>query len=136
MMTATLIYDGDCGFCTSRANWIQQRGRGQVVARAWQTLDLDDFGLTEHEVSTALYWIDHEVDPDSIADGPDRAFRGHAAVARSLETIGGFYHPVGWILRRPPVSLIARPAYRLAARYRHRLPGATDACAIDTSAID
>ena len=34
----------------------------------------------------------------------------------------------GALLLAPPVSWFARPGYWLVARYRHRLPGATDAC--------
>lgn len=115
-----LIYDGDCGFCTVTAHWFEDRLERAVPVRAWQTLDLDDVGLTEDDVTTAAYWIDD--------DGS--AHRGHLAIGRALETAGGPYRRLGWLMRRPPISGLARPAYWLVARYRHRLPGSTDACRI------
>ena len=115
-----LIYDGDCGFCTACAHWVADRGQGEVEIQPWQGLDLDDIALTVDEVTTAAYWIDDQ----------GGAHRGHAAIGRSLQAIGPFYHPLGWLLQRRPVSWAARPAYWLVARYRYRLPGATNACRI------
>ena len=113
-----LIYDGDCGFCTATARWVADQGDGEVEIQPWQSLDLDDFGLTMADVTTAVSWIDDQ----------GAVHRGHAAIGRSLEAIGSFYRPLGWLVQRPPVSWTARPAYWLVARYRYRLPGATNAC--------
>lgn len=43
-----LIIDGDCGFCTRFADWVQ-RHRAELEVASWQKLGADglgDFGLT------------------------------------------------------------------------------------------
>jgi predicted DCC family thiol-disulfide oxidoreductase YuxK len=116
-----LVFDGDCGFCTRTAHWIAARWTQPAQAEAWQRLGpdgLDRIGLTERDVRSAAYWID--------ADG--RVFRGHAAVAKALCAGTPRDRTLGALLLTPPVSWLARRGYRLVARYRYRLPGATDAC--------
>ena len=113
-----LVFDGDCGFCTSSARWIEARLPADVAVEPWQACDLDDLGLTEAEFATAAYWID--------ADGV--AHRGHHAIGRSLMAADGFWGLIGRLLVNPPISWLAAPAYALLAKYRYRLPGATDAC--------
>jgi predicted DCC family thiol-disulfide oxidoreductase YuxK len=117
----TLIYDGDCAFCSSAARWVSRRWTRQADAVAWQRLGtegLADLGLREDDVRRAAYWVE----PDG------RLFRGHAAVARALGAGDGWMRAASLALSAPPGSWLARPAYWLVARYRHRLPGATDAC--------
>lgn len=116
------MYDGDCGFCTSSAMWIAARLPDDVRVEPWQALDLGALGLTEHDVTTAAYWIGD--------DG--RAHRGHRGIGRALIAAGGLWKLAGWIIVVPPVSLIARPIYAAVAKNRHRLPGSTDACRIPT----
>ncbi len=118
-----LVFDGDCAFCTSSAAWIERRLPADVRVAPWQILDLDELGLTEADVTTAAYWID--------SDGA--AHRGHLAIGRSLIAAGGAWALVGRLIVVPPVSWLAAPVYRLIARYRHRMPGATDACRVDLS---
>lgn len=113
-----LIFDGDCGFCTTSARWIQARLPAGTPVEPWQSLDLDALGLTEADVTTAAYWVD--------ASGA--LHRGHLAIGRSLIAAGGFWAVLGRLTITPPISWIAKPVYALIARYRHRLPGATDAC--------
>lgn len=120
-----LIFDGDCGFCTTTAGWIERRLPEPVRVSPWQILDLEELGLTENDVTTAAYWI----------DGEGRAHRGHLAIGRSLVAAGGFWRLVGHLLLRPPVSWLARPVYSWVAANRHRLPGATDACRVDLAAM-
>jgi predicted DCC family thiol-disulfide oxidoreductase YuxK len=116
-----LIYDGDCAFCTRAARWAAEPWTGSPRAVPWQQLGpigLHDAGLTQADVERAAYWID--------ASG--RPFRGHVAIAKALMAGGRRRQLLGRALLIPPVSWMARPAYWLVARYRHRMPGATDAC--------
>lgn len=117
----TLVYDGDCGFCTASAKWIERRLDPDVRVEMWQALDLDALGLTTDDVTTAAYFVD--------ADGS--LHRGHAGIGRALQHMAAPFRPIGWLMQRPPISWLAAPVYRLVARYRHRLPGATDSCRID-----
>ncbi|MEZ5243606.1 MAG: DUF393 domain-containing protein [Acidimicrobiales bacterium] len=113
-----LVFDGDCGFCTSSARWIEARLSGHAAVVPWQSCDLGELGLTEADVTTAAYWIDES----------GTAHRGHRAIGLSLMTAGGAWAIVGRLIITPPISWLAGPVYRLVAKYRHRLPGATDAC--------
>lgn len=118
-----LIYDGDCGFCTQTASWIAERLRVPISVVPWQEVrDLGELGLTRAEVTTAAYWV----------DAYGRAERGHRAVGRALTMASGPYVIAGWLLLFPPVSWFGAVGYKLVARYRYKLPGATAACAIRT----
>lgn len=117
----TLVYDGDCGFCTTTAKWIERRLDPDVRVEMWQALDLDAIGLTVDDVTTAAYFVD--------SDGS--LHRGHAGIGRALQYMAAPFRPLGWLMQRPPISWIAAPVYRLVATYRHRLPGATDSCRVD-----
>jgi len=113
-----LVFDGDCGFCTASARWIQRRLPHHVRVEPWQSLDLDGLHLTERDVTTAAWWVE--------ASGVNH--RGHAAIGRALIAAGGVWRIIGGLMVTPPVSWVARPAYWLIARNRHRLPGATESC--------
>ncbi|MGF1599002.1 MAG: thiol-disulfide oxidoreductase DCC family protein [Acidimicrobiales bacterium] len=115
---ALLVFDGDCGFCTRAAGWIERRLPAEVEVSPWQSLHLAALDLTVGDVTTAAYWVD--------ADG--RHHRGHRAVARALIAAGGLWAPVGRLIGHRAVSWLAAGVYTLVARYRHHLPGATDAC--------
>ncbi len=116
-----LIFDGDCGFCTSVARWSARRFRHGEETEAWQLLDpkvLDQHELTLREVKDAAWWVD---------DSGLRE-RGHRAVGRALGAQGKHWRVVSWIVLNPPTSWLAASLYLLVARWRHRLPGATPAC--------
>lgn len=105
-----LIFDGDCGFCTASARWIEARG---ARVEAWQTLELDELGLTVAEVDEAAWWIDEA----------GQKHRGHLAIGHALKATGGVWGFIGVVLVRPPVSWLAKPVYALIARNRDKLPG-------------
>ncbi|MEO6512216.1 MAG: DUF393 domain-containing protein [Nocardioides sp.] len=115
-MTDRLVFDGDCGFCTTSADWLAKGGRVEVVP--WQFLDLDSVGLTVEQVSTSVWWLhdDHPVDHSS------------RAIGRALIARGGVWSTAGRILLVPPMRPLADAVYRLVARNRHRLPGGTPVC--------
>jgi predicted DCC family thiol-disulfide oxidoreductase YuxK len=118
-----LVFDGDCAFCTRTARWISARWTRSARAEAWQDLGVDGLeriGLIQDDVRSAAYWV----------DARGRVFRGHAAVAKALLAGTASDRVLGGLLLIPPVSWLARPAYWLVARYRYRLPGATDACRV------
>lgn len=120
-----LIYDGDCGFCTQAAKWIEARLTTPIAVVPWQDIsDLADLGLTEADVSTAVYWV----------DAYGRAHRGHQAVGRVLLRTKPPLAWLGPLFIVPPTSWVAAVAYRLVAVNRHRLPGATEACGLPRAA--
>ena len=118
-----LIYDGDCGFCTTTAAWVSARLRVPLSVVPWQEIDdLGEIGLSEAEVATAAYWV----------DAYGRVERGHRAIGRALTMTSGPLVVLGWLLLTPPFSWLGAAGYPIVARYRHKLPGATAACAIRT----
>jgi len=121
--TPLLIFDGDCSFCTSSAEWIRHHVPAGTHVEPWQRLDLATFDLTERDVSTAAYWVD--------ADG--RSYRGHRAIAKALVAAGGAWKAVGIVLQVPPFSWLAALGYVVIAKNRHRLPGGTPACKLPNS---
>ncbi len=116
-----LIFDGDCGFCTSSARWIEAKVPDDVEVVPWQSVFLDEFGLTETQVTEAAWWV----------DDVGNLHRGHEAIGRALISAGGGWAVLGRTIIMPPWSWLAGPVYALVARFRHRLPGSTDACRID-----
>jgi predicted DCC family thiol-disulfide oxidoreductase YuxK len=110
-----LVFDGECGFCTSAAR------RLGVRAVPWQRLgddELERLGLTEADARAAAWWVDDQ----------GRSFRGHLAIAHALAAGGGIRAVCGGVLLTPPFRELARGAYPVVARLRHRLPGGTPAC--------
>jgi predicted DCC family thiol-disulfide oxidoreductase YuxK len=115
-----LIFDGDCGFCTTAVNWLRSTLPAMPPAAPFQWTDLAAYGLTAAEAS-AKVWM--------VIDG--RRAGGHLAVSALLRhqpSIGWRF--VGWMLCTPPFSIGAAIGYRLVARYRSHLPGGTPACAV------
>jgi predicted DCC family thiol-disulfide oxidoreductase YuxK len=121
---AVLVFDGDCGFCTSSARWLERGFRHGERAEAWQLLGdgaLAELGLTTKDAKQAAWWVDRE----------GRRERGHRAAGRALEAAGGWRRGAGRLILTPPTSWLAAGAYRLVVRWRHRLPGGTPACRLD-----
>ncbi|HEU5425539.1 MAG TPA: DCC1-like thiol-disulfide oxidoreductase family protein [Actinocrinis sp.] len=118
----TLVFDGDCGFCTASVHVLESWCRPDVRFVPWQMLDLAAHGLTERQVSKAVQWL-----PIS-ADAPIRP--GAAAVARVLLRSRWPWRPIGALLLVPPISWLAAGAYHVISANRYRLPGSTPACAV------
>lgn len=113
-----LVYDGDCGFCTTCAQFLERIGPDAEVV-AWQLTDLAELGLTEGQAADAVQWV--------AADGTVRS--GHEAIAAVLRRAGHVWRLLGRLITLPGVSWVAARAYRLTADNRYRLPGGTPACA-------
>jgi predicted DCC family thiol-disulfide oxidoreductase YuxK len=119
--TTLLVFDGDCAFCTT---WVRRLEAVLGVfpeSQPWQWLDHESLGLTRWDVTHFVWLVVGE-----------RRFRGHEAVAALLrgqrETGWRF---LGHLLVTPPFSWAARLGYAFIARFRHRLPGGTPACALE-----
>jgi predicted DCC family thiol-disulfide oxidoreductase YuxK len=115
-----LVFDGDCGFCTTSVNWLEARLPRFPKTIPWQWADLDALGLTHEDVRDFAWYLT-----------PTHSYAGAMAFAALLRTqprIGLRF--AGRLLATPPFSIVAALGYNVIARYRHVLPGGTPACAL------
>jgi predicted DCC family thiol-disulfide oxidoreductase YuxK len=119
-VAGTLLFDGDCGFCTTAAG-MAARIAPAVTVVPWQRADLVALGVRAEAAEAALQWV--------ALDG--KVYAGAAAAARLLVSAGRAWKLLGWLLLLPVVRTIAELVYRLVAANRHRLPGGTPACRAD-----
>ncbi|AEW92618.1 MULTISPECIES: thiol-disulfide oxidoreductase DCC family protein [Streptomycetaceae] len=115
-----LVYDGDCGFCTSAARFAERRVRPRCAVTAWQDADLAALGVTRQRAEYEVLWV----------TPAGRVYGGAAAVAKALLSAGRGWAVPGAVLELPGVRRVAGAGYRWVARNRARLPGATAACAL------
>ena len=115
-----LVFDGDCGFCTTSARflhrWVVREGTTRVAP--WQRLDLDELGVTEAQCRTAVQWVGQ--------DG--QVASGHAAIAATLRSGRPVWRPVGALLLAPVFSWLAERVYSWVSDHRYSMPGGTPAC--------
>lgn len=114
-----LVYDGDCGFCTSSVG-VARRLPSDAAIVAWQHADLAGLGLTAQQANQSVQWVG--------TDGDVRS--GHEAVAALLSRCGAPWSWLGQAMLLPGLSWLAARTYHLVSANRHRLPGGTPACAL------
>ena len=120
------LFDGDCAFCTSCAEFVERRIPTGADVTPWQFADLDALDVRQADAEEAVIWVA----PDgATAAGPD-------AIARLLVDAGSFWRPIGRVLGAAPVRWLAWPVYRLVSRNRHRMPGGTAACSLPQAERD
>ncbi|MEU8825735.1 DUF393 domain-containing protein [Streptomyces sp. NPDC048636] len=115
-----LVFDGDCGFCTTSVRFAERRLRPRCESVPWQLADLPALGVTQERAEHEVLWVT----PTGTVYG------GAQAVAKALLSAGGGWSLLGASLMLPPVRWVAQGAYRLIAVNRHRMPGGTPACAL------
>ena len=120
MPPTTLVFDGDCAFCTSAVGVARRLLPASVTVVAWQFADLAALGVTAERAQQEVLWVD----PAGTVSG------GAAAVARLLRAAGPPWSALGVLISLPPLRWVAPPVYRLVAANRHRLPGGTPACRV------
>lgn len=130
-----LVFDGDCGFCTSCARffvrWLARARAGPAEPSAgrsvepsvapYQRLDLAELGLTADRCRVAVQWVG--------VDG--RVASGHRAIAAALRAGHPVWRPLGALLVAPGFSWLAGRLYSWVAAHRDALPGGTPACRND-----
>ena len=118
-----LIFDGDCGFCTTTANWIQRNSQLALEIEPYQWSNLAAVGLTEAEAAAKV---------QLVAEG--KIFAGHFCMAKLLMMqSNALLRLLGAVMVCPGVNWISAMAYDLIAANRHRLPGGTPACKMPPS---
>ena len=120
MSRARLIYDGECGFCTWSAAKARRWVRVDADVVAWQSAPLREWGLTPQECADAVQWVGSRHERRS----------GARAVAAALQSGAQPWRFIGSVLDTPAMRGPAQRVYQWVAKHRHRLPGATAACAV------
>ncbi|MFI7382902.1 thiol-disulfide oxidoreductase DCC family protein [Streptomyces sp. NPDC049813] len=115
-----LVFDGDCGFCTTSVRFAERYVRPRCAIVPWQFTDLEPLGVTQERAEYEVLWVT----PAGTVYG------GAQAVAKALLSARGAWPVLGAVLTLPPVRWVAHGVYRLIADNRHRLPGGTAACAV------
>jgi len=106
----TLVYDGECGFCTRSARWVERRDRaGRISVRPSQEAGLiERLGLSREEADRASWAVEAE----------GRKFEGAAAINRVLRDLGGGWSVVGSVYRFAPFAWVEDRYYSRVARRR------------------
>ncbi|WP_206506366.1 thiol-disulfide oxidoreductase DCC family protein [Streptomyces chrestomyceticus] len=115
-----LVYDGDCGFCTTCVRFVERRIRPRCTVSPWQFTDLEALGVTQERAEHEVLWI----------TPAGSVYGGAQAVAKLLMSARGPWSVPGALLTLPPFRQAARAVYRLIADNRHRMPGGTAACSL------
>lgn len=117
----TLLFDGDCGFCTWVVGKVRRLLKPKVELVPWQKSNLDDLGVTAMECAESIQFV-------STEGGRTKEGR---AVAQLLKVSRRPWPILGSIVDLPLVINLANVTYRIVARNRFRLPGSTPACQLD-----
>jgi len=110
-----LVFDGDCAFCTTCAQFVQRwvSAGGFTSVAPWQGLDLAELGLSAQQCQAAVQWVDEH----------GHVASGHAAIAAALRAGRAPWRPVGALLVAPGFSWLAEHVYSWICEHRHALPG-------------
>jgi predicted DCC family thiol-disulfide oxidoreductase YuxK len=118
-MSGTLIFDGECGFCTRSRNLLARLDRHHRVS----TVPFQERGVAERagvsreRLAEAVYWMD---------EAGGRYWGAEAANAAVCAALGN-----GLLLRiyrLPGMRTLQDAVYRWVAANRHRFPGTTPWC--------
>ncbi|MEE4597585.1 DCC1-like thiol-disulfide oxidoreductase family protein [Streptomyces sp. DSM 41524] len=115
-----LVFDGDCGFCSTSVRFAARRLQPRCETIPWQFADLEALGVTSTRAEHEVLWVTRR----------GVVYGGAQAVAKALLSAGGGWALAGALLMLPPMRWAAHGVYRLAANNRHRMPGGTAACAL------
>jgi predicted DCC family thiol-disulfide oxidoreductase YuxK len=116
-----LLFDGDCAFCTTCANWAKRHIRRLDPIEPYQFADLDALGVTAEQCESAVQLVG--------SDGT--VVSANLAIAQVLIDAGKGWRVIGLAMRLPGLRQVSGLMYRWVARNRHRLPGGTPACSIE-----
>ena len=118
----TLIYDGDCAFCSRCVDWGERNLKQWPNCKASQVVDPEQYGLTRKQFSESIWLVS-----DSIPNF--KPLPANRAAAKILQDQSNpFWKAAGIVADIIWLRPIARLIYDLVASNRDKMPGATDEC--------
>lgn len=114
----TLIFDGDCGFCTRCVTWGLRKLTAFPNPLPFQAIDPASYGLSNKDVRKSV-WL---IAGNTVLSGA----RAVAWILKGQKNV--FWRLLGRFIDWCPIRPIAALGYRLVAINRHRLPGASTEC--------
>lgn len=118
-----VITDADCGFCQNSIQFCARHFKGTWINVPNNTVDSSQFGLSDHQITTASWWVES-------VDGRIRVFGGAKNFGAMMINAGTWRVPIGVLAFIPPFSWIAAGLYRFIAANRGRFPGSTPSCSV------
>ena len=117
-VSARLIFDGDCGFCTTTARFIQRNSSVKIETEPYQWANLDEYGLSKAEAAAKVQLV-----------SGNKVFAGHHCMAKLLLIQKNpLLKLIGAVMVLPGVDRISAKVYDWVAANRQRFPGGTPAC--------
>ena len=107
---AVVIFDGECGFCRRRVEWLRKHAKAELDTIAWQEADLASLALTAAQCQQRVQWVDGTLHAS-----------GGAAIARCLQGCGQPWRVLGSAMRLPGIRSLTELGYRVVAANRARL---------------
>ena len=113
-MRYVFAYDGDCGFCKDAVRGLQNQVATPIAYVPYQSLSLDQYGLTEEECRSASQWVDLETGHVSA---------GYYAFVEALRTSPcALWQIVATAMAFAPVAWFGARLYTVIARTRSLHP--------------
>ncbi len=135
MSTPLLVFDGDCGFCTTSVLWLERTFPGAFDTVPYQHAPLERLGLHAYECRDRLQWLGDPDAPNLTSRAREQGARAVGALLRvggrrRGGALGATAAALGALAFVPPTSWVADVLYAWVAANRYRLPGGTPACAL------
>lgn len=125
-----LLYDGVCGFCNASVQMVIRHDRRKTLRFAALQSDYGQSVIARH---SELQNIDSLVLVEQAGDGRERVSYRSTGALRVAAYLGGVWKLflIFYIIPRPVRDFV----YDLIARYRYRLFGRYDSCAIPSPKV-
>lgn len=114
------LFDADCGVCQDGTDRIREAINPPVDIVAWQSIDLDEWGIPESAVHEGPVFVDES----------GRYIVGPLGMAQMLRRSRAPYRFIGAGMLAPGVSHVLKAIGPWMYAHRGYLPGATDACKV------
>lgn len=115
-----MIYDGDCGFCSSTIRFLEKTNEKGPPFSPYQNSDLESYFLSAKICVEAIQYVDKFGNISS----------GALAFADYFKDSPFPWKAIGYVLHLPGVKFISDVVYRWVAKNRYFFPGGSHNCGL------